>query len=143
MAGPDTKLSLKIPQAVSDPTGGYFYIIVPDGGDWDGVPIAASDVISSSLFEVDKDVNKSADYTVAFDAGTKLFSIDFQHQSGSPLIKVGTTPGGDEISLSQIPVPTDDFITIDGTIFKINTTIYISISGGVVNVNYLKIENYF
>lgn len=144
MAGPDTKLSQKIPGAITDPTGGYLHIIVPDGGGgWDSKAIAVANIMSAQLFDVTKDVNKSSDYPIAFDAGTKLFSIDIQHLSGNPLIKVGTTSGGDEISLSQIPIPSGEVITLDGRTFDINTTVYISISGGSVNINYLFIENYF
>ncbi len=144
MAGPDTKLSQKIPLAITDPTGGYLYIIVPDGGGgWDGVPIAAADIVSSQLFTITKEVNKSADFTIAFDAGTKLFQIDFQQQTGSPKIKVGTTPGGDEISLAEIPIPSGEVIPIDGKTFSINTTVYIAVTGGAVNVNFTFIENFF
>lgn len=144
MAGPDTKLSQKITGSPIDPTGGYLHIIIPDGGSWKSEAIEASTFLAASLYQIDKEVNKSADFTKAYDAGTKLLSVDFAHVSGSPKIKIGTTLGGSELSLSELPVPSGGYLPVNvSKIFSIPSTVYIAITGGTVNVNFTFVANFF
>ena len=144
MAGPDTKLSQQ--PVTTDPTAGFMYIIKPDGGGgWESFQIAHSNVTTTGqVILIDKEINKNSNFTKAFDSGTKLLSVDFAHVSGSPKIKLGTTPGGSELSLAELPVPSGDYLPVQvNKSFSGITTIYISISGGTVNVNFTFIENFF
>ncbi len=145
MAGSDKKLSEFIPSAITDPSGGYFHIIKPDGsGGYESKAISEEYVTPTSNRTTDKLVNQSASFTKAFDAGTILERISFAHVSGSPLIKVGTTLDGTEISLAEMSVPSGDYLVlVPNKIFSGTTTVYITISGGTVNVNFDYITNYF
>lgn len=142
MAGPDTKLSQKT--EITDPSGGYLHMIVFSGGSWKSYRLPTSVLSQIPLLQVIKEVNRSADFTQAFDASAKLFSIDFQQLSGAPKIKVGLTSGGTEISLSEIPIPSGNTTSIPfNQTFDIASTVYITITGGTVNVNFTYSENFF
>lgn len=143
MAGPDTKLS-QLPQT-TDPTNGRLYMTKPDGGGgWDDHYIEHGDLVETSDFVTDSEVNQNSDYNFALDAGVKLENIDFEWQASSPLIKIGTTPGGTEISLAELSVPNNDYLVVNiDKIMTATTTIYISISGGTVNFKITYRTNYF
>lgn len=143
MAGPDTKLSQKT--ITTDPENGYLHIIKPNGPGFDSFRISPTNLPApGGELTTDKLVNQDSPITKAFDAGTKLESIDFSWIAGSPLIKIGLTLGGSEISLAELPVPNGDFLPINTTkIFPITTTVYISITGGTVNININYRKNYF
>ncbi len=88
-------------------------------------------------YNLDKETDKAAAFTKDFSSGEKLESIDFEYVSGTPLIKVGTSAGGTQISLSEFAVPIDGTLPLHvNRIFSGATTVHISISGGVVNVNF-------
>jgi len=144
MAGPDTKLSVQT--VTTDSTGGYLYVIIPDGGGgWLSRRIDPLNLPGAAgLFAVDKEVSQSASTTFAMDASSKLFDVDFAWVSGTPLIRIGTTLTGVELSLAELSVPNNSFLAVNiNTIFKITTTIYITITGGTVNFNVRYIENWF
>ena len=83
-----------------------YEVITPDGlGGWDFGRITASTFLQSSDDITQKEVNISSDFEFVAPASSLLRGIRFQWLSGSPKIKVGTTPGGTEISLVQHNVP--------------------------------------
>lgn len=144
MAGPDSKLSEQV--ETTDSTGGYLFIIKPDGGGFVDRKISASNLVTATANarKIDKIVNQSSDDTYAVSAGSKVDSIDFEHVSGTPLIKIGSSAGGVQYSLAEIPVPSSDYLVVAiQKIFSGSSTIYISISGGTVNYNVIYTENYF
>ena len=143
MAGADTKVS-QLTEA-SDLTGGYGYVILPDGGGgWDSYQFPMSLLATTSDYTTESVTNQSSTYNFAISAGSKLEFIEFEWQSGSPKIKVGTNPGGDELSLAELPVPSSDYLhlTLERTM-KTSQTVYITISDGVVNFKYQYRSNWF
>ena len=90
-----------------------------------------------------KETSKSAPFTIALDANTRLYSIDFQKVSGSPLVKIGTTLSGEQIS-PELEVLTNEPLDVNiGKTYTPATTIYVGISGGTVNININYRPNYF
>jgi len=88
-------------------------------------------------YNLDKEVDKDAAFTKTFNAGEKLEAIDFEYVSGTPYIKVGLTLGGTQVSLAELVVPTDDYLSLTvNKIFSAETIVYVTITGGVVNVNW-------
>ena len=82
-----------------------------------------------------------ANTTQVISANTFLQSLEVVKVSGTPILKIGTSPGGEELfpqmeitgfsqSNAQLYCPTD-------------TTLYFTISGGVVNIRLDVINNYF
>jgi len=141
----DIKLSDRLITTIVD--GGYLYIIIPDGGGG-----FLSKRILASTFQnpidlpiIDKLVAQGAPFTKAFDAGTLLERIDFQYVSGTNVkIKVGITVGGDEVSITELPVPNGGNLPlVNVRTFEITETLYITITGGVLNINFKYIPNYF
>jgi len=88
-------------------------------------------------YNLDKETDKDAAFTKTFSAGEKLEAIDFEYVSGTPYIKVGLTLGGTQVSLAELAVPTDDYLSLTvNKIFSAETIVYVTITGGVVNVNW-------
>lgn len=92
-------------------------------------------------FEVLKNTAKSANFTQSILANCRVLSIDFKVTAGTPLIKVGTTSGGEELIFSETLTanamrPVAEFFASAGTM-------YFTISGGTVDVNILVIKSYF
>jgi hypothetical protein len=139
------------------PTGGYVHIITPDGfGGWVSYRISHSNFLSSISSAItalqnyqtqgvttSKETNKTADFTKVFAANTKIESIDFKHVSGTPVLKVGETISGDEISPEIILGSNEHLNILISKSYESSQTIYITLSGGTVNVNFNYRTNYF
>ena len=109
------------------------------------IPDGASYLIGgkSSTYIVKKLVlnAKSEDFTYLVDAHTKILSIDTKWISGTVLLKEGTTLAGDEL-LEQITL-TEGINDNDlGKTYLEDTTLYFTLSGGVVDIFILYIDNY-
>jgi hypothetical protein len=72
--------------------------------------------------------NKSADFTQAIGAGSKLMAIDVKKDTGAITFWVGTTLNGTEL-LESSTVPTEDSFTFNKYI-SADTTIYITVDAG-------------
>ena len=98
--------------------------------------------LESSLggFATVKYTNKNASFTHAILANQKLEAIDLRLISSSPVVRIGTTVGGDEIMSDRELVSGQDDNNIIGTSFQDATTLYITISGGSCNIT-LTIRN--
>ena len=83
--------------------------------------------------------NKNANFTYSLAAGYKLIGIDFTKISGTPVVKVGETLGGEEIK------PGTTIVGIDLNPIRLKyastKTIYFTISGGTVEVELQIIPN--
>ena len=129
-------------------TGSYMEITIPDGiGGYFSRRIAFADFIIAIKegLTIEKLVDQNIAFPKVFDAGTKLECIDFQYMSGSNVkIKVGTSFGGTEISLAELPVAANGNVSLAlNRIFDSTDTIYVSISGGVVHINFKYFVNWF
>jgi hypothetical protein len=143
MAGPDTKVSER--NITTTTTGGYIHIILPDGGGgWESYRILASTFVQSSDEQIDDVTNRATDYSFALNAGVKFHGIDFEQVNGNPQVKIGTSSGGDELSLTTHPVPSEDYLILDTPKIMVGTTtIYVGISGGTVNMKIRYRDPYF
>lgn len=103
--------------------------------------IATAVLGSFPQMNVLKSTNKSANFTALLAANTKVLAVDFKIVSGTPTIKVGTSNGGEEI-IYQETISANAMRAVS-EYFSVETTLYISVSGGVVDVNILTINNYF
>ena len=78
--------------------------------------------------------SQGATFTQPFDADTEIEKITIRYVSGTPLLKIGETLGGDEV------MPEDTVVT--GTDYNIQwfksypsaQTLYFTLSGGVVHI---------
>jgi hypothetical protein len=86
---------------------------------------------------------KAADcqYMFPLGVGGVLMSIDFEKVSGTPLVKIGTTNGGEELTVEYTVtgLSTNGF----NLPFVYNDYIYIGIRNGSVKVNVRTLTNYF
>ena len=81
-----------------------------------------------------KYTNRSAAFTHTLAANSKLESIDCRAISGSPVVKVGTTVGGEEIlPESAVTIGTDLNAQIMLS-YQNETIIYFTISGRALNI---------
>ena len=131
-------------------SGAYLEITIPDGiGGFLSRKISFANlaVAIKEGITIEKLSDQSAAFTKSFDAGTFLLSIVFQYVSGGSdvKIKIGTTSGGYEISLipAGTPVPENGNLSMPLDYnFDTTDTIYIDISGGVVDITFLYITNF-
>lgn len=72
---------------------------------------------------------------------TFLQAIYISPVSGTPVIKIGTTANGDEICPEIQPAGFQSVIVQQ--YFAVSTTLYITLSGGVVNLRYDVIQDFF
>ena len=99
-------------------------------------------IVFQKPINFDQDSNKSTDYIKTLPGNSRLEGIDFNFKSGTPLVKVGITNGGDEL-VTEYTVTVDNGIN---TVFKNNTVdtpAYVKISGGVVDVMFIYRPNYW
>lgn len=97
--------------------------------------------ITSVIHTRVSDTGKSASYTKVFPALSKLKGFDIYVTAGTPSIKIGTTAGGTDI-LPLTAITDIELFTIPYP-FKISTTLYITISGGTVSINFEYYANIF
>lgn len=150
----DEKLSQ---QSITADKAGFYYQSKPDGlggrldkqisdvnlflDIWDAITDIESQIEVSII--VDKNLNKSADFTFDIPANGKLEAIDYRGVSGTTSVKVGTTPAGTEIHSNRTVTTSKDINNYIGKTFITPTTLYITITGGTINVNFAYRENYF
>lgn len=83
------------------------------------------------FFEQESD--KNANFTYTIPGNSKLEGIDFNYISGTPVIKVGTTNGGDEVLEERVVGATGN-CNLYQNVFASDTLLYVSVSGGTVDV---------
>ena len=144
MALEDQKLSARA--LTTDPTDAELHIIKPIGGGlYESVritlvnllagitsAIAAINVILGAGTLTVKHLNQTGDFTQAIAINTKLESIDFKYLSGTPVIKVGTTPAGTEI-INSLTLTSESASNLLDLIFDSAETLYFTLSGGAVD----------
>jgi hypothetical protein len=125
-------------QAASTPTNGIFYVVI-DGVDYQISYETLISLINNDGIKIIKDLNKSANYSRTFNAGNQLQQIDIKKLTGNPIVRIGTSLNGTDI-LPDIPVVSTSInsIVVD---FVATTTLYITISGGSVSLNFKYYEN--
>lgn len=133
----------------STTSGAWFEITIPDGiGGYLSKRISFENlaVAIKQGITIENLTDISAAFTKAFDSGVKLLYVDFIYVSGGTdvKIKIGTSLGGTQISLAELPVPEDGNLPVHvNKDFNVTDTLYFSISGGVVDIAFLYIANYF
>jgi hypothetical protein len=164
----DIKLSSKTTTAVT--TGGYLYIIIPDGGSptgFVGRRISVTDLQvdlrtdintnTSDISSIDGrvttlennsskilDSSKNSDYTFTQDANSEIEQIYIKNVSSNPTIKIGTTLAGEEL-VSETSI-TDYYkkdINFSDGYTATSRTIYITLSGGTVSIAYYSKKSIF
>ena len=90
-----------------------------------------------------KEKAKSAAFTNVLAADTKFESIDFIWVSGSPNVKVGTTGAGtNDVISGRTPTSGNPSINPLNKYWVGSTTLYFTITGGVVDIIINKRNNY-
>lgn len=76
--------------------------------------------------------NKSANFTHTINAEYRFLGMIFKKVSGTPVVKVGTTLGGDEIypETTVADISTQSMLLI----WASNQTVYFTVSGGTISV---------
>lgn len=126
--------------------GAYYYCIIPDGsGGWLDKQISYTDLMNDVISAIsdlqDQQGNisiirasKSADYIQTLPTNVKVEGIDFRAIAGTPVIKVGSSAGGEQYVPSKtITIGIDDNNFI-GQSFAAAQSLYFSISGGTVSI---------
>ena len=99
------------------------------------------DAATQLITKVNKATSKTSDFQLALAANTRLLSIDFKVNSGTPLVTVGTTNGATDVIWSQnISVNTPFNVPFD---FEAAQTLWFGISSGDVDINTTYYEDYF
>lgn len=81
-----------------------------------------------------KYTNRNAAFTHTVAANSKIESIDFRAISGSPIIKVGATVGGEEIISESAVTIGADLNALIMVSYQSEMTVYFTITGGAVNI---------
>lgn len=84
---------------------------------------------------------QAADYTVTQNADSLIDHIYFRYVSGTPTVKVGTTLAADDVVSEQLV--TDAYLNDISEYTETSRTLYISISGGSVDVVIMSKEDLF
>jgi hypothetical protein len=137
---------LSIQQETTVTNGTYFYTIIPGllglflsrKISWVNLfkPVTDRLVALESIqgnFASVKYSNKGTAFTHSLLANSKVESIDFRVISGSPVVKVGTTVGGEEV-LPEISLTAGtDSNNLIMTSYEAATIIYFTVTGGYLN----------
>ncbi len=86
-------------------------------------------------FRLEKFESVSTNQTWSAEEGSLLTGIDISHESGTPTVRVGTTDGGDEILGDRLITALQNSNNTVRKSFIADDIIYITISGGTVDVN--------
>ncbi len=125
----------------TNPVGSILYIV--DSGSLDKKITFENFIkpITDLINTRSKETGKATSYTKSFPANSKLESVDIKKTAGTPTVTIGTTLGGDEI----MPATAISNVTLSPIIYYFSalTTVYITISGGTVSLNWNYYENYF
>jgi hypothetical protein len=90
---------LQFDEIFSIPSTGYVYIIL-GGHDYK----ISSDNLKAALVDSNNKItlaNKSASFLQSMPANIKIINIDAKWVSGTPTYCIGTTPGGNDISIGE------------------------------------------
>lgn len=142
---PDSKLSSKTTTATT--TGAFCYIIVPDGlGGYTSYRITPANLIKAATdaitalstqvggFTLTKYANQNTGFSITMGANTYFDRVFIRKVSGTPLVKIGTTVGGTEL-MEETTIQTGvDLPVLIQQSYPAETVIYITISGGTVNL---------
>lgn len=133
--------------------GGWLHEIIPDGiGGWMSKKIRVSTLFNSinsrvtalennlGNYSITKYTNKSAAFTHVLEADENLTGVDLRFISGSPVIKIGTSAGSDNIMSERTLVTGVDDSTYIGYPVQVDTTLYITVTGGNASIT-LTIRN--
>lgn len=90
------------------------------------------------------DSNRNTSYTFTQDAQSELEKLYMLNVSGSPIVRIGTTLGGDEI-LSDVGVVSTykADLNFSDTYASASRTIYVTISGGTVTIKSIFVKSIF
>ena len=123
----------------TDITGGYIPINMPKvGGGWKTKRAPAS-VFSSVNDSNLKLSNQTGNITVNVAANTYISKIRFKNVLNSPSIKIGLNPNGEEIC-ELTPVTDWQPVSVE-SYYLTDTPIYITVSGGNVNIKIEQLIN--
>lgn len=100
-----------------------------------------SGIVGAKGLTFDQYSDQEEAFEVDFDGNSRLFAIDFKYKSGSPIVKVGITAGGEEILFEQA-ITEDSTNSVTKSMTE-PTTFYFSVSGGVVDVMVVYVKNYW
>ena len=84
--------------------------------------------------------NKSGNFSYSFDENTFLSTLSIISVSGSPSLKIGTAPNGNDV-LDTISISGFQYIKLE-MFFETTTVLYFTLSGGVINLRIDLIVNY-
>jgi hypothetical protein len=98
--------------------------------------VATSDFIPIKF----ENVASAFDYSIL--TTEKLFSIDCRKVSGTPLVTVGTTLAGNDLQ-TETAITTSDLNILINKTFPINQNIYVTVSGGVIDIQLTIMTNCF
>ena len=130
---------------LTDPTGATFYAVNSGSLDrkitYENLVLAITGKLDNLITKY-QDASKSAAFTRIIPANCKLDSIDFLKISGTPVVKIGTTLGGEEV-LVETTINNSSSLNSLISYFEASDTLYISISGGVVTINFNLYEDTF
>lgn len=159
MARVDVPLSAKISQAKTNPAGSYIPGLFPKvGGGYDLLPISYTNLVktlsdaiislqdTSGSSVVYRFVNKSSNFSQNLLNSEKIESIDIRFISGSPIIKIGITPDGEEILEAQaieLMADNSDFNIMVSKSFNAEITLYFTITGGNISLTLSTRKNIF
>jgi hypothetical protein len=105
--------------------------------------IAYCDTLNLSPLTLEQESNQDESFVKPFEGNSKLEGIDYRWIDGTPNVKVGTTEGGEEI-LSAMDVPENGSL-LNLVVFPFDTDmdVYITITGGTVDVKFIYRLNYW
>lgn len=119
--------------ATSSKVGGWMHILLPKiGGGFKSWKISVDSLLSGAGDTPIKLQNKSTNTSCTVDANTYIKGILAVQNSGTPTLKIGKTPNGEEVMpqtniVGSMPFPYVEHLTSQ-------TTLYLTISGGNISV---------
>lgn len=151
-------------------TGGYIHIIIPNGAapsGYDSFRISVADLqldlqtqintntsdISTNTSNITAlqnastkrlDTGETSDYTFTQNADSEIEKIYINRDSGTPTIRIGTTLNGEELVSER--VITDQYkkdVNFSSGFTTASRTIYVTISGGSVDIAFYSVESIF
>lgn len=99
-----------------------------------------SELYSSTLVPM-KLIGAAGNVIQTITGNTFVASIEVTKVSGTPILKIGTTPAGEEI-FAETEIGTFNMATVQNY-FAAETPLYFTLSGGVINARTDIINNYF
>lgn len=121
-----------------------FSNIVVNGGEiaflkWDGATWTKSSITGFGGSSLVKYTDIISEEIINILSGTKLVSVNFKCTLGTAIVKIGTTSGGTDIMREKTILVNETLSSQIGKIFPVTAPIYISVTGGTVNITVEKI----